>query len=166
WMSAGIGGYLAGRLRTKWLRVHTHEVFFKDTAHGFLAWALATLVSVALVGSLATSIVSGTASTATSVISGAANGALAGAANNPDAVSGYFVDLLYRKGNATGGQVATDTRAEAGRILATALTAGELTPADRTYLASLVAANTGLATADAEKRVDDVLAQANAAADK
>lgn len=49
WIAAGIGGYLAGRLRTKWVGVHTHEVFFRDTAHGFLAWALGTVMMVLLI---------------------------------------------------------------------------------------------------------------------
>jgi hypothetical protein len=40
WISSGLGGYLTGRLRTKWVGVHTHEVFFRDTAHGLLAWAV------------------------------------------------------------------------------------------------------------------------------
>src|SRR5271155_2881780 len=44
-MSSAVGGYLAGRLRTKWIGAHTNEVFFRDTAHGFLAWAFATLIS-------------------------------------------------------------------------------------------------------------------------
>jgi hypothetical protein len=48
WVSAGVGGYLTGRLRTKWAGVHTHEVFFRDTAHGFLAWALGTVIVAAL----------------------------------------------------------------------------------------------------------------------
>ena len=48
WLSALLGGYLAGRLRTKWVNLHTDEVFFRDTAHGFLAWALATLLAAGL----------------------------------------------------------------------------------------------------------------------
>src|ERR1700761_9062520 len=44
-MSSAVGGYLAARLRTKWVGIHTNEVFFRDTAHGFLAWAFATLLS-------------------------------------------------------------------------------------------------------------------------
>ena len=47
-MSSAVGGYLAGRLRTKWVGVHTSEVFFRDTAHGFLAWAFATLLSATI----------------------------------------------------------------------------------------------------------------------
>src|SRR5271156_5948382 len=53
-MSSAVGGYLAGRLRTKWVGVHSNEVFFRDTAHGFLAWAFATLISAtALVPTIA-----------------------------------------------------------------------------------------------------------------
>lgn len=43
-LASSIGGYIAGRLRTKWVGVHTHEVFFRDTAHGFLAWGFATVL--------------------------------------------------------------------------------------------------------------------------
>ncbi|HEV7384925.1 MAG TPA: hypothetical protein VGN89_08600 [Phenylobacterium sp.] len=51
-LSSALGGYLAGRLRTKWLNVHTHEVHFRDTAHGFLVWALSTVAGVLLVATL------------------------------------------------------------------------------------------------------------------
>jgi hypothetical protein len=50
WIASGIGGYLTGRLRTRWHGTHPHEVFFRDTAHGFLAWALATLVASVVIG--------------------------------------------------------------------------------------------------------------------
>jgi hypothetical protein len=49
-VSSALGGYLAGRLRTKWKHVHTHEVYFRDTAHGLLVWALATAAMAALSG--------------------------------------------------------------------------------------------------------------------
>jgi hypothetical protein len=52
-LSAALGGYLAGRLRTKWLNVHDHEVHFRDTAHGLLAWALSTVAGVAFVALVA-----------------------------------------------------------------------------------------------------------------
>jgi hypothetical protein len=57
WLSAGFGGYLAGRLRAKWIGPRTDEVLFRDTAHGLLAWALATLIVAALftLGALGTS---------------------------------------------------------------------------------------------------------------
>ncbi len=48
WLSSAFGGYLAGRLRTKWVGVRTDEVLFRDTAHGLLAWALATVIVAAL----------------------------------------------------------------------------------------------------------------------
>jgi hypothetical protein len=48
WLSAGFGGYLAGRLRAKWIGPRTDEVLFRDTAHGLLAWALATVIVAAL----------------------------------------------------------------------------------------------------------------------
>jgi hypothetical protein len=44
WVSAAFGGYITGRLRTRWVGLHTHEVFFRDTAHGFITWSVATLV--------------------------------------------------------------------------------------------------------------------------
>src|SRR6476469_797252 len=57
WLSSAFGGYLAGRLRTKWVGIRTEEVFFRDTAHGLLAWALATLL-------MATRVTLGSAATA------------------------------------------------------------------------------------------------------
>jgi hypothetical protein len=56
WLASAFGGYLTGRLRTKWVGIRTDEVLFRDTAHGLLAWALATLVMAVLVtlGSAAT----------------------------------------------------------------------------------------------------------------
>jgi hypothetical protein len=47
-LSAGLGGYLAGRLRTKWVNVHSHEVHFRDTAHGLITWAVSTVAGVLL----------------------------------------------------------------------------------------------------------------------
>jgi hypothetical protein len=48
WISAGVGGYLAGRLRTRWVGTHVHEVFFRDTAHGLITWAVVTVVIAVL----------------------------------------------------------------------------------------------------------------------
>lgn len=48
WLSAAFGGYLTGRLRAKWIGPRTDEVLFRDTAHGLLAWALATVIVAAL----------------------------------------------------------------------------------------------------------------------
>lgn len=74
WLSAGVGGYLTGRLRTKWVNVHTDEVYFRDTAHGFLAWALATLLVAGVLGTaLSSALGSGVQATST-VAPGAAVG--------------------------------------------------------------------------------------------
>jgi hypothetical protein len=158
-LASTVGGYLAGRLRTKWTGLHSNEVVFRDTAHGFLAWAFATVLSAALLGSATTSIVGGTAS-------GAAQTARAAAQGN-GGQTGYFVDALFRA-DSPAAQPAGDPgaqRAEASRIMAKAIRDGSLNQADRTYLAKLVAARTGLAPPDAEKRVDEVAANVRDALD-
>ena len=53
WVSAALGGYITGRLRTRWAGLHTHEVFFRDTAHGFITWSVATLVAALFFASAA-----------------------------------------------------------------------------------------------------------------
>lgn len=176
WVSSGIGGYLTGRLRTRWVGYHSHEVFFRDTANGFLMWALASLVGATLVASSVGSLVSGGAHAVTSIASGVAQGATQGAtqgaAANPSAVSSamdYGIDRLFRSPNpapANTAANAAEARGEATRILANAARTGELPAADRTYLAQLIAARTGISQADAEKRIDDVVNQAKAAAAK
>lgn len=96
-MASGMGGYLAGRLRSRWLAVHSDEVYFRDTAHGFLAWALATLATAALLGSVVTAMVGSGMQAGTGLAGGAA--AAAAGSNKPDsriAVSAYLVDRLLR----------------------------------------------------------------------
>src|SRR5450631_3480611 len=97
WLASGLGGYVTGRLRTKWVGLHTHEVFFRDTANGFLTWASATVVGTVLLASVASSVVSGGVHAAATVASGAAQGAGQAAASiGPSLVSGYDVDSLFR----------------------------------------------------------------------
>ena len=96
-LSALIGGYMAGRLRTKWVNLHTDEVFFRDTAHGFLAWAVATLLVAGVLSSTLTAMV-GAGVNAAATATGAAGGAAAAAASDGD-VTGYFVDSLLRPAN-------------------------------------------------------------------
>jgi hypothetical protein len=55
-IASAMGGYLAGRLRTKWANVHTDEVYFRDTAHGFLVWAVGLVITASLLASAATSL--------------------------------------------------------------------------------------------------------------
>jgi hypothetical protein len=107
WISAGVGGYLAGRLRTKWTGVHTDEVFFRDTAHGFLAWALGTVIGVLLIAAGGSAVLNATSRVAGSAATGAGQGAaMADATTNapgPNTVlnDGYYVDMLYRPASAS-----------------------------------------------------------------
>lgn len=153
--SSAMGGYLAGRLRTKWALVHTDEVFFRDTANGFLSWAVAVVVSASLLASGAASMV-GRVSPGAST-----NSTTSASAIEPNA---YYVDSLFRSDRST---VATEApvQAEAGRIFANALSQNTMPASDQDYLASLVAARTGLSQPEAAKRVADVIAQARQAAD-
>ena len=153
-LASTIGGYVAGRLRTRWSGIHTDEVYFRDTAHGFISWACAVVFSAALLGTAGTAIISG--ATAGLSQSGTRDG-------GPAAI---YVDELFRPAAGTpptGQNVTADAavRAEVARILVnSARSRSDVLPADRTYLSQLVAAHTGLAPADADKRVTDVLNQA------
>jgi hypothetical protein len=143
WLSSGLGGYLAGRLRTKWTTLHTDEVFFRDTAHGFLAWALASIIVAAFATSSVSSAVS-SAGRAISIVAGsAASTATQAAANQPSSSSDYFLDTLFRKDQPDPNASPQDARSEAGRILARSIANGNLGPNDRTYLSKLVSARTG-----------------------
>jgi len=162
WLSSAFGGYLTGRLRTKWANMHSDEVFFRDTAHGFLAWAVATLVSIALVASAATSVAGGAARTAgNAAMTAAASGRSAQAGADS---SGYYVDSLFRAEKP--GANDPDAKAEAGRIMAMGAKNGGIPDGDKAYLGELVAARTGMPQDAATKRINDVLGQVQAAETK
>jgi hypothetical protein len=168
WLSSALGGYLTGRLRAKWVWLHTHEVFFRDTAHGFMAWALATVLIAAMIAAFAASGVGGAARGASEAAVGAAAGAAQAVAQNDGADSGYFTDMLLRTTNPVVAVDRRDVRAETSRILMRSLQDGKVTlsPEDRSYLAQQVAARTGSSQADAEKRVDAIVTQLNDAQQK
>lgn len=209
-MSSAIGGYLASRLRTKWTDLHSNEVFFRDSAHGLVAWAFATVLSASLLAGASAYLVGGSVSGVASAASAAG-----GQAANPNAV---FVDKLFRTdaaapapaaggaatpsspagttapdnaGAAAPGAPATATpppaatnanaatpgapaaqnnnaaRAEVVRLWTADFTDGNgLQPADRTYVAHLVARQTGLSDAAAQQRVDEVVNQTKASLDR
>jgi hypothetical protein len=167
-LSSTIGGYVAGRLRTKWTGLHSDEVAFRDTAHGFLAWAFATVLGAAVLGAAAIYVVGGAAQ-------GASQGAVQGAASSQSSSgpTDYFVDMLFRPASgspsAPSAQPSADpaVRSEIARIFARSLRDGRDFPAaDRTYVAQVVAARTGIPQAEAEKRISDVINQAKSAADE
>jgi hypothetical protein len=162
WVSSGFGGYITGRLRTRWAGTHTHEVFFRDTAHGLVMWAVATVLVAATLATSLSSAIGGGAHAVSSVASGAEPGTLPSGSTPASAYANayvYGVDKLLRgDGLAGNGQVSSDLRAEVLHIVANAWSAGAVPDADRGYLAELVAARTGLSPAAAQKRVDDFLA--------
>lgn len=168
WVSSGFGGYIAGRLRTRWTAIHTDEAFFRDTAHGLIAWSVATVLTVVIVASAGSSLLGAGARAVGGAASSAVQGASqagAGLASTSDP-SAALVDTLFRPAQPNANGNSGDAKSEAGRILATSLANGSLSPADRTYLAQLAAARTGVSQQDAEKRVDDMVAAAKSAADK
>ncbi|MEZ0081523.1 hypothetical protein [Bradyrhizobium japonicum] len=159
-ISSSIGGYLAGRLRSSWDGVHADEVYFRDTAHGFIAWALASVIGAAVLATPATSLIGGTAA-------GVTHAAAASAGQSSGPMDGY-VDTLLRSDPAaqTANQGQSDSRGEVTRLFTSSFrSGGELKAPDREYTAKVVAARTGLSQADAEKRVNDVVTQIKADAD-
>jgi hypothetical protein len=156
-IASSIGGYLAGRLRTRWRGAHTREVFFRDTAHGLLAWAFATLLSVGVLSSAASTLVGGGVAAA-SHVAGPSSGVW----------SGYVDTLLRGDPSAPRDQGSTmASRNEVNQIFASAFQhGGDFNAADRTYLAQLVAARTGISQTEAEQRVSASIDQAKVAVDK
>jgi hypothetical protein len=158
WISAALGGYIAGRLRTRWHGTHTHEIFFRDTAHGLITWAVATVL-----------IAAGLASSVSSMIGG---GLRADAEDPRDAMSAgpssmsYNMDELFRPAGAGAAAQGTgeprramsDPRGVADDIASNAIATGSVSDTDRSYLAALVAAQTGISSADAERRAGEFIA--------
>jgi len=173
WISAGVGGYLAGRLRARWTNLPADEVFFRDTAHGFIAWALSLLVAVALLGTTLASIAGSTTQAAASlagpgVAAAAAGGASQGPGATPrgrDPYTGYLVDRLLRVPAPPGvgaPTTAAETWSETQRILVAGLS-DQLSDDDRAYLAKLVANRAGISEQEAQTRVDDTVARIESA---
>ncbi|WP_216850946.1 hypothetical protein [Acidisphaera sp. L21] len=163
WVSSFLGGYLAGRLRPGWGGVHKDEVMFRDTASGFVAWAVASLIIVFAVSSGASSLVGGAGRAIASVASSAVGGATqsAGSAGDP---TGYLLDSMFRPTTPAATGNTAESKAEAGRILATGAT-GTISQPDHDYLVQMVAARTGLAQPAATQRVDDVIGKERQAFD-
>lgn len=165
--AAALGGYLAGRLRTRWLNTDTDEVYFRDTAHGFLAWSIATLATAGLFVSAIGAVASGGAKIGAAALAGTATaaGAVAiDAAGKPDAGQAYLLDTLFRPGTDTAEPAAplaspptedsaARTTAESARIFANAIRVGALSAEDTRYLGQLIAQRTGLSAAEGEARV-------------
>jgi hypothetical protein len=186
WVSAAAGGYLAGRLRHRWLATHTHEVFFRDTAHGLITWGVATLFVAAVISSSVTGVLSGGVHVAAGVA--AAGGQGVEAMGHSDMVGGrgpmaadrvggpggaYNLDKLFRS-NASSTAPDTsgprrqgdDSRGEVMHIAANAAMSGTVSDEDKQYLSALVANKTGVSQDEGQKRVDAYVQSLKDAADK
>lgn len=180
-LASGMGGYLAGRLRTRWVDAQVDEIYFRDTAHGFLAWAVASLATAAMLTSVIGSIVGGGVQAGATMASGATVAATTAATDDGDASIAYFVDTLFRR-DADAAATSTsapanpapstpvDTAltnmdnereiAEIGRILMFHNLSEPLPEDDVRHVGQLVAQRTGLSQEDAQKRVTDTYARA------
>lgn len=159
-IASGMGGYVAGRLRVKWANLHGDEVYFRDTAHGFLAWAVATLVTATLIVTMAGNVASAGAQAGAAAAAGMATASASAEKQGQQAdPMGYYVDGLFRsEGPAAVSEDAAN--AVAGRIFTRALAnGGAMDPADRAYLTQLVEQRTRLTQAEAQARVDQVYGQ-------
>ncbi len=172
--AAALGGYLAGRLRSRWLVAQRDEVYFRDTAHGFLAWAVATLLTAALLSSAVSMIVGTGASMAGGTV--AASTAMV----KPDTASSYlnyYVDRVLRK-DMNAAAVPTDSvalnsgaaplafapnEAEMLRLFSHSVKTGSLAEDDLRYAGQWVAQRTGMPLAQAQARVSTIYAEAQAA---
>jgi hypothetical protein len=180
-VASGMGGYLTGRLRIKWVEVHTDEVYFRDTAHGFLAWSIASLATAALLTSVIGSFVSGGIQAGASMAGGGATVTAAGSEmakpNYDSGPMGYFVDSLFRKDINAAASVpdiagsdaipgvhpkpipAGWASPEVTRIFMNSIRAETLPAEDIRYVGQIVSLRTGLTQQDAEKRVSDTYAR-------
>jgi hypothetical protein len=154
-IASAMGGYLAGRLRTRWHAIHNDEVHFRDTANGFLAWAVAVVITVAFLAAGAASMAGGVASSSERV----SRTGTAGQGPISEATA-YFVDRLFRSDHPNTTENDTPIRTEAARIFTKSLNDNAGSTPDNAYLAQLVVAKTGLNPNDAAKRVMDTLTDA------
>ena len=176
-LASAMGGYLAGRLRTKWTELHNDEVYFRDTAHGSLAWAVSSLVTAALMTTVIGSILSGGVQAGASMLGGVASTASSAVGGGGGGgTTGYYVDSLFRRDASAAASAAATAGSQAGveandrasakdaaevsRIFLNVSRAEPLPPEDIRYVAQIVAQRTGLSQQDAEKRVADVYAKA------
>jgi hypothetical protein len=159
-IASATGGYLAGRLRTKWVSIHSHEVYFRDTAHGFVVWAVAVVATGAFLGAAAASMAGGAAVAASS---SASSGSAETRALNPNQ---YYADSLFRTTNLAADRNDSASRDEANLILLNGVRNGALPAEDSNYLAQLVAARTGVNTTQAQDRVTRVFSDDLAVAER
>ncbi|MGZ3241431.1 MAG: hypothetical protein ACXWJK_14365, partial [Burkholderiaceae bacterium] len=149
-VASGVGGYLAGRLRVKWMSVENDEVYFRDTAHGLLTWAVASLIAAALMASAIRAVASG----AIDVGNGASHAVAStvgtssqptGSNNSLDSMTNpmdYYSDMLLRTDQPVPDTNRAALRGEVNKIFLADLRHNKLTQEDKNYLSHLVATRT------------------------
>lgn len=160
----GVAGYVTGRLRTKWTDPGSDEIYFRDTAHGFLVWALSFVVSLVLFGSTVASVVSGTAKAGTEAVSQVA-GQVAGSDDSAFSVD-YFADALIRPADSATFRRSDDVQREITVILSRSLAQGEISDADQAYLQTVIAQRAGISEAEAQARLSEIAGQAKSTFDE
>lgn len=179
------GGYVAGRMRSRWGETTAHEVDFRDGLHGGLVWAVGVTIGALLffasagatakVGAEAAGQVAATASANQSIESVVdamlrpMTVAQAAAPTPPGPAGATATGNTPAQARAAGAPASTvtdGTRAEIARLIASSVASGSMTDQNRAYLAQLLSQRTGLSPAEADKRVADAITQAREAADK
>ncbi len=148
-----IGGYLCGRLRTRWLQTHTDEVRFRDAAHGFLTWASASVMTVALFSLTVNLFIQRVAPL--------------GMVQDLGIPTEYYTGKLFRKTNPSineqaAMQISATALTENNRILAKSLNTGQVAKDDRIYLTQQIRMFSGLSDVEADKRLRDTFSDAQA----
>lgn len=156
------GAYVAGRLRSRWHEAPQEEVDFRDGLHGGLVWAVGIVIGAALLMATA-----GTVARTGAELTGKTALTAASTADPMDLV----LDTMLRPtaGAPKRAQLPAateDLRPQVSRLLTSAVSTGSLSEPNRTYLAQLVAQQTGMSQEEAAKRVDEALTGARQAADK
>ncbi|MES2304277.1 MAG: hypothetical protein V4558_02175 [Gemmatimonadota bacterium] len=151
-ISGGLGGYLAGRLRNRWLGIHGDEAYFRDTVHGFLAWGLALCGTIAFLAA------------GSAVLAGGAS------ASPPDtrqeaSTNAYFVDVMLRPSTPAAAPASPEVRGELERILARTLLMATFASDDKAAAGRIISQQTGVAQSAGEQRASDVVAMAAKAAE-
>jgi hypothetical protein len=142
--SFGFGGYVTGLLRSPWTASTEHE--FRDGFHGLLMWALAVAMGAFLA-----------AATAAALASRSAPAAMVPNTTTGEPIIAYDLDRLFRSEKPVPAAEMSYSRAEASRIALAASGRPGMRPEDRTHLARVVAGRTGIAAAEAERRVDEFI---------
>ena len=144
-VSFASGGYLAGRMRSPYAPAAAEDVERRDGWHGLGSWALAILI-----GAIIAALVGMAASRPTALTTPPST-------SEPSVLS-YEIDHLLRGPRRPPNAELTPIRAETARILLTSSSHNGVSADDRGYLVQIVSATTGLTGADAERRVDSVIA--------